>query len=188
MLIFGGFLIQENFFFFLFHHPQDELISCCIQTIHRVTKILYLKLVLFFQNPYLDKRHRYHQRYGPVLFNACVKSFTYIYIYIYIYIYRQFNLKSENIFSSVTKNFLFERYNWNYLITDSLKPIHSIFCKSLVWSNMSNADYRSTRIIAVWNLLSNPLKIKSVSYTRQESVENFNENLINTYKVIHFYI
>ena len=33
-------------------------------------------------------------------------------------------------FSSVAKKFLFERYNLKHLMTDSLKPIRSIHCKS----------------------------------------------------------
>ena len=52
-----------------------------------------------------------------------------------------------------------------------LKPIHSIFCKSMVWSNVSNAFCQSTSIISVWNLLSIPLRIKSASCTRQEFIE-----------------
>ena len=36
----------------------------------------------------------------------------------------------EKTFSSV-KKILFERYDWNHLMTDSLKPIHSIFVKVL---------------------------------------------------------
>ena len=39
---------------------------------------------------------------------------------------------SEKTSSSATKYFLFERYNSNHLMTDSFKPIHSIFCRSTV--------------------------------------------------------
>ena len=60
-----------------------------------------------------------------------------------------------------SQKYLFERYDWDHLITDSLKPIHSIFCKSTVWSNESNAFCRSIRVITAWNPLSIPLKIKS---------------------------
>ena len=42
---------------------------------------------------------------------------------------------SEKAFSSVTKNFLLERYDWNHLMTDSLKPTYFIFCKSMVGSS-----------------------------------------------------
>ena len=76
-------------------------------------------------------------RYDPVLFNVCGKSF--------IYVRKGSGIKidpcrtpqfispaSKKTFSSVTKNFLFERFDWNHLMTDSLKLIHSIFCKSTV--------------------------------------------------------
>ena len=37
---------------------------------------------------------------------------------------------SEKTCSSATKRFLFERYDSEHLMTDSLKPIHSVFSKS----------------------------------------------------------
>ena len=46
------------------------------------------------------------------------------------------SLASGKTFSTVTKYFQFERYDWNHLISDSLKLIHSISCKSTVWSNV----------------------------------------------------
>ena len=145
-----------------------------------MTKIPCLKLFLFFQHPSLDKRYRYCHCRGMIQFHLMP-------VVSHLYIRKRSVPKidpcgtpqfispaSEKTFSSVTKNFLFERYDWNHLMTDCLKPIHSIFCKSTVWSNVSNAFCRSPRIIPVWNPLSIPLKRKSVSYTRQEeSVEKF---------------
>ena len=45
-----------------------------------MTKIVCLKIFLFFQHPYFDKRYRYRQyrSIDPVSFNACGKSFIYI--------------------------------------------------------------------------------------------------------------
>ena len=42
------------------------------------------------------------------------------------------SLTAKKTFSSATKTFLFERYDLNHLMTNSLKPIHSIYCKSTV--------------------------------------------------------
>ena len=139
-------------------------------------KIPSLKLFLFFQNPYLDKRYRYRQhRVDAISFEAYGKSFIYIRKRsdpsIDLYGTLQFiSPESEKTFSSVTKKFLCERRDWNHLMNYSLKPIHSFFCKSTVWSIVSNAFCRSTRIIPVWNTLSIPLKIKPASCTRRESV------------------
>ena len=53
---------------FFFYHPQNELITYYLETIHRVTKIPCLKLFLLFQYPYLDKRYRYFQHIGMTQF------------------------------------------------------------------------------------------------------------------------
>ena len=53
---------------FFFYHPQNELITYYLETIHRVTKIPCLKLFLLFQYPYLDKRYRYRQHKGMTQF------------------------------------------------------------------------------------------------------------------------
>ena len=37
---------------------------------------------------------------------------------------------SQKTFSSATKHFFFERYDSENLMTDSLKPMHSIFSRS----------------------------------------------------------
>ena len=163
-----------------------------------MTTIICLKLFLFSQHPYLDKRYRYRQQRGITQDHlmTCKQSYIYIYIYIHIYIHiyiiyiskttcnkidpcwiPQFISPVSEKTSIVAEKFLFERYDWNRLMTDSLKPIHFIFCKSAVWSNESNVFYRSTRIIPVWNHLSISLKIKSVSCTRQESVEKCMQKL-----------
>ena len=43
-----------------------------------MTKIPCLKLFLFFQNSYLDKRYKYRQHRGMTQFHACGNSFIYI--------------------------------------------------------------------------------------------------------------
>ena len=100
------------------------------------------------------------------------------------------SLESEKTFSSVTKSFLFGRYDWNHWMADSLKPIHSIFSKSRCDSTCWMLFVMSNRIIPVWNILSISLKTKFVSCTMQESVEKFAQkpdSLTDTYKVSHFY-
>ena len=78
-------------------------------------------------------------RYDPVSFNDCGKLFIYIKKRSGPCGTPQFiSLASENFSSVSNKNSLFERYDWNHLMTGSLKQIHSIFCKSTVWSNVSN--------------------------------------------------
>lgn len=49
----------------------------------------------------------------------------------------------------------------------------SSFFKANVWSNISKAFCRSTKIILVRICLSIPLKMKSVDWTKQESVKSF---------------
>ena len=83
-----------------------------------MTKIPYLKLFLFFQHPDLDKRYKYRQHRGMTQFR-----FMPVVSHLYIY-YKESDTKidpcekpqfispaSEKTFSSVTKNFLFERYD-----------------------------------------------------------------------------
>ena len=48
---------------------------------------------------------------------------------------------------------------------------------------MSQVFFISDRIISVWNPLLFPLKVKSVSWSRQESAHKMND----TYKVSQFY-
>ena len=83
-----------------------------------MTKIPYLKLFLFFQHPDLDKRYRYRQHRGMTQFRL-MPAVSHLIIY-----YKESDTKidpcetpqfispaSEKTFSSVTKNFLFERYD-----------------------------------------------------------------------------
>ena len=94
-----------------------------------------LKFFLFFQHPYLDKRYKYRQHKGMTQFHLMS-------VVIHLCIFgRGAFLKgtpefispvSEKTFFSVTKNVLFQRCDWNHLMTDSLKPMHSIFCKNRV--------------------------------------------------------
>ena len=95
-------------------------------------EIRCLKIFLFFQHCYLDKRFRYCQHRGMTHF--CLMSVVnHLYIDIYRYIgiscikYRsdpkvdpcgtpQFiGPVPEKKFSSVTKSFLFERYSFHFL-------------------------------------------------------------------------
>ena len=79
------------------------------------------------------------------------------------------------------RKFLSERYDWNCLKTilsihaihKSIKSTQSIFCKNIMWSNLSSAFCRSTWFIPVGKKSSIPIKMKSVSCVRQEYVENF---------------
>ena len=89
---------------------------------------------------------------GPALFNVCGKSF--------IYIRKRSGPKTDpcgtpELISSasekISSNFLFDKYDWNHLMTDTLKPIHSIFCKSTMWSKVPTTFCRSTGIILVEN-------------------------------------
>ena len=79
---------------------------------------------------------------------------------------------SEKTCSSATKHFLFERYDSEHLMTDSLKPIHSLFSKSAAWFNVCESFCRSTKMILLEKSSSIPLKVLY---------------LIDTYKVSHFY-
>ena len=109
---FGGLSRGINFF------PQNELIIYCLKTIHRVRKVLCLRLFLFFQHPYLDIRYRYRQHRGMT------QSRLIYYGTLFTYIRKRSDSKidscgtpqfisptSEKTFSSVTKKFLFERYD-----------------------------------------------------------------------------
>ena len=81
---------------------------------------------------------------------------------------------SEKI-SSVTKNFLFERSDWNLLMTDSLKSIYSIFIEvqcGLMYERLSVGQLESSSSHCE-NLCLFLLKIKSASCIRPESVEAF---------------
>ena len=133
-------------------------------------KILCLRHFLVFQHPSFDKRYRYRLHRDMTQF--CLMP---VVNHLYIYISKGSGPKidpcarpqfispaSEKTSFGVTKKSLFERYDWNSLMTVSLKPIHSIFCESTVWSNLLNAFCRSTRIIPVWNSLWIRLIIKSV--------------------------
>ena len=73
-----------------------------------MTKIPFLKLFLFFEHPYLDKRYRYRQHRDMIQFRLMpVVSHLYMLGRTPQFI----SPASEKTFSSVTKNFLFERYD-----------------------------------------------------------------------------
>ena len=60
MLNFGGLFFKEKKIVF-FYHPQNELITYCVQTIHR-------DFFLFSQHTHLDKRYKHRQHRGMIRF------------------------------------------------------------------------------------------------------------------------
>ena len=140
----------------------------------RVTKIFWLRPFLFFQQPYLDKRSRYIQHRGMTKF-CLMAVVNHLYILERGAALRKILVEHNSLIVQDLKRHLLvsqkKRYDWNHLMTNSLKSIHSIYYKSAVWPNLSNAFCRSARIITAWNTLSIFLKIKSASRKRQDSVK-----------------
>ena len=68
---------------------------------------------------------------------------------------------SEEEFSKFTLNLRFDRSDWNYLTVWSEKPIMLNLFKSMSWLIVSNAFWRSIKIIPVSNPSSKPFKILS---------------------------
>ena len=65
----------------------------------------------------------------------------------------------EYLFSMLTKNARSGKYEWNQFTVSSQKPIAFNFSKSILWSIVSNAFWRSISIIPVKRPLSKPFKI-----------------------------
>ena len=109
---------------------------------HRVPKISYSKVFLFFQHLYLDKRYKYRQHRG-------MTQFCLLPLVSDLYIRKRSSPKTDSCrtpkfispasgkkFSSIIKTFLFKIFDWNYLMIDSSKPIDSIFCKTSAEHNL----------------------------------------------------
>ena len=79
----------------------------------------------------------------------------------------------EFLFSTLTTNVRFSRYDLYHAMADLLKPKHDILLKKISWLIVSNAFCKSISIIPVSIPFSIPLKILLFNKDRQESVECF---------------
>ena len=137
-----------------------------------MVKILFLELFLFCQLLYRKKRYQHCQHKSMIQLCLMLNAFCKL----FIYIRKRSGPKIKFLLSTkiyqcrIWKDiFLFEMYDFESFNDWWLKPsMFYLILEVSFWSKVSQAFCWSTRIIIMWMLLSIPLKIKSISCTKQE--------------------